>query len=49
MKVVLTLIFFMTLLSLYSCSNSVTYQKGPTPQENLTVPLQIIKSMGIGL
>jgi hypothetical protein len=49
MKVVLTLIFILTLLSLYSCSNSVTNQKGLTPQENLTVPLQIIKSMEIVL
>lgn len=49
MKAVLTLIFIMTLLSLCSCSDSGTDQQAPTPQQNLSVPLQIIKSMGTGL
>jgi len=49
MKAVLTLIFIMALLSLCSCSDSGTDHQAPTPQENLSVPLQMIKSMGTGL
>ena len=49
MKAVLTLIFIMTLLSLYSCSDSGSDQQAPAPQQNLSVPLQIINSMRMGL
>ena len=50
MKTGLSLIFIMTLLILCSCSDSGTDQQVPTPQENLSVPLQITKkSMGMGL